>query len=67
VLGTRLRRDPANPREAVGAAVYTLGRVFEEHKDELASADAAAVEQQITMIRQELCAPRPRRRRCAAR
>lgn len=59
VLGTRLRRDPADPREAVGAAVHTLGQVFDEHQDELA--DAGAVGRQITMIRRELCAPKPRR------
>jgi hypothetical protein len=59
VLGTRLRREPATPRESVGAAVYTLGQVFDEHRDRLA--DAGAVERQIGTIRQELCASRPRR------
>lgn len=64
VLGTRLRREPADPREAVGAAVHTLGQALEEHQDELA--DAEAVRQQIAMIRQELCAARPRRAVLAA-
>lgn len=64
VLGTRLRRDPAGPREAVGAAVFTLEQVFEAHGDELA--DAGAVGRQIAMIRQELCAPKPRRAVLAA-
>jgi hypothetical protein len=59
VLGTRLRREPATPRESVGVAVYTLGQVFDEHRDRLADPDA--VERQIVTIRQELCAPKPRR------
>lgn len=63
-LGTRLRREPATPRESVGAAVYTLGEVFDEHRDRLA--DPGAVERQIATIRQELCASRPRRAVLAA-
>ena len=59
VLGTRLRRQPATPQESVGAAVYTLGQVFDEQRDQLA--DPQAVERQIATIRQELCAPKPRR------
>lgn len=59
VLGTRLHREPATPRESVGAAVYTLGQVFDEHRDRLADPDA--VERQIGTIRQELCASKPRR------
>lgn len=59
VLGTRLRREPATPRESVGAAMYTLGQAFEEHRDRLADPDA--VERQIGTIRQELCVPSPRR------
>jgi hypothetical protein len=59
VLGTRLRREPADPREAVGAAVHTMGQALEEHQDKLA--DAEAVRRQIAMIRQELCAAKPRR------
>jgi hypothetical protein len=59
VLGTRLRRAPATPRESVGAAVHTLGQVVDEHREQLADADA--VGRQIAMIRQELCAEKPRR------
>jgi hypothetical protein len=59
VLGTRLSREPATPREAVGAAVYKLGQVFDEHRDRLA--DPGLVGRQIATIRQELCASKPRR------
>jgi hypothetical protein len=59
VLGTRLRRDPATPRESVGAAMHALDQVFTQHRDQLA--DAAPVARQIGAIREELCAARPRR------
>jgi hypothetical protein len=59
VLGTRLRRDPATPLESVGAAMYTLGQVFDEHRGRLADPDTVAL--QIGTIRQELCASKPRR------
>lgn len=59
VLGTRLRREPASPQEAVGAAVHRLEQVLDQHRDRLADPDAA--EQQIRMIRHEMCASRPRR------
>jgi hypothetical protein len=59
VLGARLRRAPATPRESVGAAVHTLGQAVDEYRDRLA--DPEAVRQQIALIRQELCAAKPRR------
>jgi hypothetical protein len=43
----------------VGAAVHQLGQAVDEHRDELADADA--VGRQIGAIKQELCAPKPRR------
>ena len=64
VLGTRLRRAPASPRESVGAAMHNMGLLFDEHRDRLPDADG--VGRQIAMIRQELCAPRPRRAVLAA-
>ena len=59
ILGTRLRREPASPQEAVGAAVHELGQAVEQHRDRLA--DPETVRKQIGMIRQELCASKPRR------
>jgi hypothetical protein len=41
VLGTRLRREPATPRESVGAAVHTLGQVMNEYASRLDDPEAA--------------------------
>jgi hypothetical protein len=57
VLSNRLRREPKTTRESIGAAVHTLGRAVEEHRDALA--DPGAVTRQIVAIREELCADRP--------
>ncbi len=59
VLGNRLRREPATPQELVGAAMHTLGQVFDQQRDRLADADA--VGRQIGLIREEICATRPHR------
>lgn len=57
VLANRLRRDPATPREAVGAAMFTLDQTFEERRAQLA--DARAVSDQIDVIKAELCSDDP--------
>jgi Family of unknown function (DUF5955) len=63
-LGTRLRREPATPRESVGAAVHTLGQVMNEYADRLDDPEAAR--NQLLAIREELCEPKPRRLRLAS-
>ncbi|GAA4706699.1 hypothetical protein [Phytohabitans rumicis] len=61
VVANRLRRAPATPREAVGAAMHALTYAFEQKRDELAEADAGAIDAQLTAIREELCADSPHR------
>ena len=56
-LGTRLRRKPANPGEAVGAAMHELRICLDEHRHALA--DPYAAEQILTRVQAELCEPRP--------
>lgn len=59
VPGTRLRREPASPPNGPGATVRALGQAIDEHRDRLPDTHAAV--RQLAMIRQELCAARPRR------
>ena len=58
-LGTRLTREPATPRESVGAAVHALDQALDQHADALE--DPGAARDQLLAIRAELCAPKPRR------
>src|SRR5262249_45460149 len=58
-LGTRLTREPATPRESVGAAVHALGQALDEHSVHLD--DPGAARGQLLAIRAELCEPKPRR------
>ncbi|GAA4434866.1 hypothetical protein [Phytohabitans houttuyneae] len=57
VLANRLRRDPATPREAVGAAMFTLDQTFEERRGHLV--DPRGVSDQIDVIKAELCSDKP--------
>jgi hypothetical protein len=59
VLANRLRRDPATPREAVGAAMFALGQTFEERRGHLA--DPHGVADQIDVTKAELCSDEPHR------
>lgn len=59
VLANRLRRDPATPREAVGAAMFTVHQTFEERRAHLA--DPRSVSDQLDVIKAELCADKPHR------
>jgi hypothetical protein len=61
VVANRLRRAPATPREAVGAAMHALTYAFEQKRDEMTDADATAIAEQIAAIREELCADSPHR------
>ena len=58
-LGTRLSREPATPKEAVGAAMHELSLALDEHAGQLA--DPGAARDYLRAIREELCAPRPGR------
>ncbi|MDQ7907797.1 hypothetical protein RB614_25065 [Phytohabitans sp. ZYX-F-186] len=57
VLANRLRRDPATPREVVGAAMFALDQAFEERRGHLA--DPRGVADQIDVIKAELCSDAP--------
>jgi hypothetical protein len=57
VLANRLRRAPATTREAVGAAMFTVGQAFEERRGNLA--DPAGVADQIDVVKAELCSDEP--------
>ncbi|BCB81934.1 hypothetical protein GCM10022251_51950 [Phytohabitans flavus] len=59
VLANRLRRDPATPREAVGAAMFTLDQAFEERRRHLAHPRSVA--DQIDVIKAELCSDKPKK------
>jgi hypothetical protein len=56
-LGTRLRRRPATPSEAVGAAMHGLTTCVRDNHAALADPDAA--EQSLAAIRAELCESPP--------
>ena len=64
----RLRRRPVSAKEAVGAAMHTLRRTFDEQRSEMADAGIhiEAVEARIALIRNALCADVPRRLLLAA-
>jgi hypothetical protein len=57
VLSNRLRRPPQTPREEVGAAMHAVRQLCQEHRDRLD--DPAAVDRQLTAIRDGLTVERP--------
>lgn len=60
-ITNRLRRAPATPREEVGAAMYALGRTFEERRNVLERSAQAEAGRELAVISSELCATVPSR------
>ena len=61
MIANRLRRAPETPREEIGAAVYALGRTFEERRGVLERPAQAAAGDELAAISAELCATVPSR------
>jgi hypothetical protein len=57
VLGNRVRRKATTPREAAGTAMHALTVCFDEHRDELADPQPAALA--LYQVREGLCAAQP--------
>ena len=57
VLAHRLRRPPANAREAVGAAMHAVDVAVEAWRDHLPEPENVTA--QLGAVRAELCAERP--------